>query len=214
MTPLQITRYDRVVRRLMNLVGEGSIVTGVLEDVFPVFDVEHLQPDAWRWSGWRLAAAANTRTAIAGETVRMFLDNPPGSNTVGVLTNLWIHGGGQNQGLRIGPRPLPVDRASIGPAGVRDTRLGVEDPTTGLPSPIPVLHTFDESSAAPTGAQEVLRPFVTSNSTLQLEAQDGLFVIGPGTSIMVRTTTVLSNLQVSWLWRERQMEPAESAVNA
>ena len=208
MTPLQITRYDRVVRRLMNLVGEGAIVTGVLEDVFPVFDVEHLQPDAWRWAGWRLAGGASTRTAPAGETVRMFLDNPPGSNTVGILTNLWIHGGGQNQSLRLSVADLLADRAAIGLSRWRDTRLGIAPAIGG--GNIPILHTFDEASAAPPVGIEILRPFVTSNSTLQLDAQDGLFVVGPGTSILVRTTTANSNLQVSWLWRERLLEPAEN----
>jgi len=202
-TPLQITRYDRLVRRLMNLVGEGAIVTGVLEDVFPIFDVENLQPDGFRWAGWDLAVGADTITSVGvGDTSRTFLDNPPGSGVVGILTKLYVFSTDSPSNYRGSLVPLAAARAATGEAGFRDTRA----PTTGLP----VLTLFSEENAVATPGLETMRFNIGGGENLPgINVDDGIAVLGPGTSLLLRQLNDVANMQTTWFWRERRLEPAE-----
>jgi len=206
-TPLQITRYDRVVRRLMNLVGQPSIVTGVLEDVFPIIDLENLQPDAWRWAGWNICAVGDFVGGGAGNTTRISLDNPPDSGHVIVLTKL-IVASDLGQDLR-GSLADVAARAPTAVANFRDTRT---DPTTQ----VPVGQLFGEIAIAVPPEPEVMRlPVSTTGGVgavgihLILDVSDGVVVLGPGTQFRIRAFLPDSGITASFWWRERPLDPAE-----
>lgn len=201
-TPLQITRYDRVVRRLMNLVGEGALVTGVLEDVFPVLQLEDLQPDAWKWAGWNITAGTAFQGAVVGEQARISLDNPPDSGKVGVITKILVNSSTASNA--VGSVAEVALRAGTNQGRNRDTRFS--------PFPIaqvPVLTIFRETDAlAPTEA--ALFAFrLVANTTVQLDVPDGIAVIGPGTQFRMHSTVANATLDVSYFWRERRLDPAE-----
>jgi len=207
-TPLQITRYDRVVRRLMNLVGQPSIVTGVLEDVFPIIDLENLQPDAWRWAGWNICAVGDFVGGGLGNTTRISLDNPPDSGHVLVLTKFMVRSD-LTQDLR-GSLADVAARAPTAVANFRDTRT---DPTTQ----VPVGQLFGEIAIAVPPEPEVMRlPVVnlieaggTNSPALVVDVPDGIVVLGPGTQFRIRAFLPDSGITASFWWRERPLDPAE-----
>lgn len=200
-TPLQITRYDRVVRRLMNLVGEPAIVTGVLEDVFPVIDMEDLQLDAYRWAGWNIAGGSTAQTGAAGETARISLDNPPGSGTL-IVSEGMIFIDDTTQAIRVSVLDAPVRTGIVGVTNFRDTR-------TVPTAQVPVGQLFAESAAGIPPEAEILRLQVTANTMEQVFPPKGLVVLGPGTQLRCRAFTVATQIQCTFLWRERPLDPSE-----
>lgn len=205
-TPIQIIRYGRAVRRLMNIVGEGGIVTGVLEDVFPIIDLERQTPEARRYSGWDLGVSGSTLSSLAGLTSRVYLSNPPASNKLAVVTKVTIHTSStQSVFGGLGSEPL-TDTGNF-MAQFRDTRNPT--PVSSLITRMPVLFSTEISSAGATPADGI-RLVTQANTILKLEdPEDGLAVLAPGTDLHFRSGTPGTALTVTFWWRERDAEPAE-----
>lgn len=185
----------------MNLVGEGSIVTGVLEDVFPVIQLENLEPDGFHWAGWDLGVSGDTLTSLAGETPRQHLQNPPGSNKIAVVTKVGLLST-QTQTFRMHVSDLAVADTPTDTPAFRDRRRQL---TT-----LPVVRIFSESSAAALPAAEVGFMTLTANEQFWLEVPDGIVVLNPGSQLIFRGLLVNSTLQSIFFWRERVEEPSEA----
>ena len=205
-TPLQISRWDRLLRKLGNLVGEGAIATGVLEDVFPVLDVENLQTDSWRSAGWNMAQGANTVVAAAGQTPRIFLDNPPGSLKLVVVDQIFMFADAVTE-VRIGPNPLAAPRAANGPTLLFDMRYEVS--SGGAAMDTPSTTTFGESSLGPVPNDAGRFSIQVANRMENVTPFKGMAVLPPGRSLSVRGLTVAGTLTVTFFFRERVAEPAE-----
>lgn len=205
-TPLQISRWDRLLRRLGNVVGEGAIATGMLEDVFPVLDVENLQTDSWHYTGWRIAQGANTVAAAAGQTPRIFLDNPPGSNKLVIVDQISMFADATTE-VRIGPNPLTAARAATGPSLLFDMRYEVS--SGGAAMDLPTTTTFGESSLGPVPNDAGRFSLQVANRMESLIPFKGMAVLPPGRSLSVRGLTVAATLTVTFFFRERVGEPAE-----
>ena len=205
-TPLQISRWDRLLRRLGNLVGEGAIATGILEDVFPVLDVENLQTDSWHYAGWRMAQGANTVAAAAGQTPRIFLDNPPDSGNLVVVDQIYMFADAVTE-VRIGPNPLAAARTFNGPSLLFDMRYEVS--TGGGPQDTPAAGTFGESSLGPLPNDAGRFSIQVANRMENVTPFKGMAVLPPGRSLSVRGLTIAGTLTVTFFFRERVAEPAE-----
>ena len=205
-TPLQISRWDRLLRKLGNLVGEGAIATGVLEDVFPVLDVENLQTDSWRSAGWNMAQSSDTVVAAVGETPRIFLDNPPGSLKLVVVDQIFMFASATTE-VRIGPNPLAAARVASGPTLLFDMRYEVS--SGGAAMDIPTTIVFGESSSGPLPNDAGRFSIQVANRMESIIPFKGMAVMPPGRSLSVRGLTVAGTLTVTFFFRERVAEPAE-----
>ncbi len=87
-TPLQITRYDRLVRRAMGLVGEGAIVTGVLPDVFPVMELENERIELLALAQWTVGLEMVDFTSGVGLRSRAQCFNPATSQKLVVVEQI------------------------------------------------------------------------------------------------------------------------------
>ncbi len=185
----------------MNLVGEGALVTGVLEDVFPIVDLENLQPDSWRWAGWNLCAGTATRLSAAGQRPRAALNNPAGSGIMAVVTKMYVHvNTTQNFQLRFGPIVIPTP---TGTEAFRDTR------TPG--QLLPVCTIADDTGTAALGGTLIARLRAAANELNPYEVPDGICVLAPGQSFIMEGQTNATLIEPSLSWRERRLDPAETA---
>jgi len=197
-TPLQINRYDRLVRRLMNLVGEGALVTGVLPDVFPTIDVEDLQTDGWGVAGWRPAMGGSDIQAAAAEFPVIQISNPAASGAIVVVEQIIVSAG------ITGVIGFNVHDALLATAEVsmrwRDRRF----PT--LSRPVTVIR---EDSVAGIPIVSPMSVLVLASSPLVLAPPKGIWVLVPGTAMAFQHQTSQSRLAVNFFWRERPVDPAE-----
>lgn len=194
-TPLQITRYDRLVRRAMNLVGEGAIVTGVLPDVFPIIDLEQLPPELRAIGGWRLGFAGQSFTAAAAEFPTLIVANPTDSGILTVVTTAIVS---STVADRINWRVISTvgTGALVNQFRPRDTRSAA-NLTTQL---------RQVSGVAP----------VPLGSTSRLGAADPLhilngdsFVLFPQSQFEVGGLTAQGTILVAFAVMERQFEQSE-----
>jgi hypothetical protein len=87
----------------------------------------------------------------------------------------------------------------IGGAVLRDTRIGVAE------APALQNRTVNQAGGIPLTTE-----FRALASVLiQLQDQNGIVVLFPGTGITVATTAVNNFSNVNFFWRERVFEPAE-----
>jgi len=198
-TPLQITRYDRLARRLMGLVGEGSIVTSVLPDVFPVIDVEDMQTDGWVLAGWNLCFGFES-ILDAVLSVEVALENLVGSNMLVVIEKIDVSSTG-NSLMAFGTNTAGtvLTGTSNNFHQTRDTRVpGTRRPVT----------TVTEGTAIPFSPFGRIR--CPANQAVQIEAPKGVYVLAPGQMFVVQNTQANVQTDVTYWWRERLIEPSET----
>jgi len=197
MADLQQSRYDKLIRRVANIVGTGAIVTETLQEVFPVFDLENVPPELLVLGGWRIAHRGTDIDPGANLTASQ-LFNPANSGQVIVLTSVTI---GINVPSRVGWILSSTAIASSNGFGqFRDARAG--DPTsdaavgnTRIETPLTII------------PQAAVRLLADDPHTLQ--DPNGVCVLMPGEGFSVGTQSNSVRLTVNYWWRERVLEPAE-----
>ena len=200
-TPLQINRYDRLVRRLMNLVGEGALVTGVLPDVFPTIDVEDLQTDAWGLAGWRPAMGGATITGAAAQRPYAQILNPAGSAMLTVVEAVIISS--PNAGT-IEFNLHDTVLLTLEPSSRwRDRRF----PTLNFP-----VTQIREQSLAGSIITSPMGMALTASTPVVWQFPKGFLTLAPGTGFVFSHGTTTANLFMQFLWRERPADPAELRV--
>jgi len=198
MADLQQTRYDKLIRRVANIVGAGAIVTETLQEVFPVFDLENVPAELLVLGGWRIAWRGTDITGAAGKNTASQLFNPADSGQVITLTQVIVTTSiGQAIAFRLDTTPLG---ASNGFGQFRDARAG--DPITDAA----VGNTRIDIDLAITPNTEVIVP---GSRPFSLRDDNGVAVLMPGNGFTVGTSTVASRLLVTYLWRERVLEASE-----
>jgi len=197
-TPLQINRYDRLARRLMNLVGEGAIVTGVLEDVFPVIDVENLATDGWAVAGWRPAWGGANIAGAAGERAHVQIHNPVGSGVIAVVESVMLSSP-TNTSLDFNIHDAVLTTLFVS-GRWRDRRF----PTLNFP----VVQVRGQSIVG-TPIVAAMRLRLQSNTTMIWDPPQGDLVLVEGTGVAFAHATLTGELSGVFFWRERPAEPAE-----
>ena len=185
----------------MNLVGEGALVTGVLPDVFPVIDVEDLQPDGWRLADWRLAMGFDFRQPAAGLTAEIPLENITTTGTLAVLEKVVVSTLVDSQ-INWG-----YNTAGSVLAGNANNFKSFRDRREPVSPPLPVLSVTNGDAI---GFSITGRANILARVPFELESPDGLTVLQPGSLFMVQNGTVDARLEVTYFWRERAIDPAEN----
>ena len=75
MTEIQQGRYDALVRRVADLKGPGSKVNDMLEELFPVFDVEKLPSELYRLANIDLCFGGAGIAGVAAQSAALTLGN-------------------------------------------------------------------------------------------------------------------------------------------
>ena len=198
MTELQQNRYDRLIRRLGNLIGAKSMVNDVLGELFPMIDVENVPGELLAlmatdlgWCSTRLAAdllnrnhhqlfnPADSNVLLVVTTVSMFSEEAAVefrfSNFIGALTTL------------------------AGNERRRDTRAGT---LAGLVA--------QQRTAQDLVSGGLDYRILTPNAiTETITDANGLAVLFPGTGLTITSQAINTPSTVSFMWRERVFEESE-----
>jgi len=199
MTEIQQNRYDRLVRRVANIVGGGSQVNDTLNELFPVIEVERVPGELLALMGTRIAWGRGDRTGDAGERAQLQLFNPDGSGTLISVSSMYLVSTAINTiSWAIGTAPFTTLTTA---GGLRDTRLRI--PTTNRA----VGEMRTQSSAVPVGGENEIR--VLANVPFKISDENTIAVLTPGHGLNVEVTANATRLIASFNWRERVAEPAE-----
>jgi len=128
-TQIQQNRYDALMRRVGDLKGPGSKVNDVLEELFPVIDVERVPGELLALMGTRIAAAGSTIAGVADVQQRIQLFNPVGSGKLIAITHAYVSTT-TAQELSFGNVTTTLTTAT-GVERFRDSRFGVVDKPSG-----------------------------------------------------------------------------------
>lgn len=194
-TPLQATRYDRLVRRVMNLVGEGAIVTGVLPDVFPIIDLENIPQELMALESWYLAFGGENFLSTGGNFPNSQVSNPAGSGNIVVVENALVTTTATT-GVhwRTSTTAMPTLVAQM---QFRDTRFTTQSPTQvrreNAAVPIPRVGIFTKAANDP---QLIFPPGVE-------------IILFPGNTLDIGNQVANTRLEVTYYTRERQLEQSE-----
>ncbi len=198
MANLQQTRYDKLIRRVANIVGAGAIVTETLQEVFPVLDLENVPGELMVLGGWRLAHRGTDITAGGAQQTASQLFNPVDSGQVIVVTRVIVTLDALDTlGMRLDTTPLT---SSNGFGQFRDARAG--DPITDAS----VGNTRIQTPLAITPLAEFR---VAGDDPFFLEDKNDVAVLMPGNGLTFGTGGNGRRLLVSYWWRERVLEAAE-----
>jgi len=193
---LNQNRYDQLLRRVGAMIGPGSRVVEALTELFPVIEVENLQPELFALVGTRLCWQSTERPPAAGQNAGSQLFNPVDSNVIGTVTRVRIRCAAASainvelQDTEFGASPV---------SGLfRDSRLG-----------------FDRETTLRAGAQDPvtvgggLRLQIAAGDTIFIEDINGVAVLAPGSGLSIGTTAQNTTLTVNYWWRERSAEQSE-----
>lgn len=197
---IQQTRYDRLVRRVANIIGPGSKVGEVIGDLFPMIDVENLPGELYRLMGTQLVFGGGTITGAVGEVPVAQLFNPADSNTL--ITCTGFHVASPFDGtLRYG-RDNFVLGTIIGTQSVRDTRANINEASVGVIA--------QESRVAL--APGTMQARTLANNNVFISDPNGVIVLAPGTGLTIGTILATDQIFYGFFWRERPAQQSELNV--
>lgn len=197
---LNTNRYDRIIRRVGNMVGSGSRVSEVLSELFPTIDLENVPAELLILGGTRICMGGGFIAAASSVAPKFQLFNPPGSNVLITMTRIWftvdaavIHRWGRSN----------VSFANnIATAVFTDTR----NPVTNLP--VGQIHTANLAALA--SATNQVR--MLGNTPANIENENGLCVLSPGFGFEIGSGSVNVNASCGFNWRERVAEQSELSI--
>ncbi len=195
---IQQTRYDRLLRRVAGIIGPGSKVGEVLTELFPTIDVENVPSELLLLMGTRTAFGGGSITASAGESPKMGLFNPAGSNTIVTLTDVVAITGTNANVIRWGLNTNELGTI-ISTQQFTDTRNALNQ--------LPVARVATESAVALANATGQTR--VTINVPFYLRGKNDLAMLRPGIGFEIGCNATTSLIMVTFYWRERPMETSE-----
>ena len=197
MTELQQNRYDRLLRRVGNLIGAKSMVNDALGELFPMIDVENvpgellaLQPTDLGWCSTKLFATAAVRNHHQ-------LFNPARSNVLLVVTTVTFNSSASSE-FRFS-NFIAALTTLAGNERRRDTRAGT---LAGV-----VAQSRTAQDAVSGGLDYRFQSTNTEGKTLT--DSNGLAILFPGTGLTITSQTLNIDSTVSFMWRERVFEESE-----
>ncbi len=197
MTELQTSRYDATLRRVGDLKGPGSKVNDVLTELFPMFDVENLQPELFLLGGQVLGMGSSELTSSGGNFSNIGIFNPAGS---GKLITVTMAVFGVSSTIKVLWSTAHTAFTTLVTTNLsRDTRI--------VSPELPVGQIREEQSAGLLTANGQVR--LTANTPLILKDPNGLAVLAPGGGFACASATTNTTFAASFFWRERIAEPSE-----
>jgi len=185
----------------MGLVGEGALVTTVLSDVFPMIDVESPRKELAKLAGLTIAVGGENLAPGAANRATMGFTNPADSGIVAVITRLTYQSSAV-QSVAAGWIGFPNTIVENAVNRVADSRQA-----PNYPNESPVCF-VGSSNTDPLNAAwwSLVEP---ANGFFHRHSEDGIAVLGPGTTWGIRGTTNNITLRCTFEWRERPAEPSE-----
>ena len=200
MTQLQQGRYDALLRRVGDLKGPGSKVNDVLEELFPMFDVENLPPELFILAQTDLCFGGGRTDGIIAQAGRAQLFNPEGSGKILTITQVGFAVGALGI-TRWGRQDIPLTNR-LTTELFRDTRKAA----TGVLN-LPTGQIRVQTSVALANANG--QTFVPSVTPFTLQDDNGVAVLGEGTGFEIGTDSTNQQATFYFYWRERIAEPSE-----
>lgn len=200
MSQIQQGRYDALLRRVADLKGPGSKVNDVLEELFPMFDVENIPPELYILAGTDLCFGGGRANGSPGNAGRAQLFNPAGSGKIITITTANFSADGGTI-IRWGRRDVELT-THLQTQLFRDTRKAG---TGVLNLPVGQIRTQASVALANATGQQFVLPLTAVN----LEDVNGFAVLGPGTGFEIGLDTQDKNASFFFYWRERVAEPSE-----
>jgi len=200
MAEIQQNRYDQLLRRVTNVVAAGSIVNDTLSELFPMFDVENMPAELLALAGTRVCFGGGVLTSIVGESPTMQIFNPLGSGMLMTVTKAMLSHSTSSTTAFWGIVSEALATA-IDTQNFRDTRFGLA--ASSLP-----VGTIRTRSAVQT-ANSIGQTKLLANTPLQLDDENGLAVLIPGSGFEMGVSQTNAKINVVFYWRERVAEPAE-----
>jgi len=173
------------------------MVNDALSELFPMIDVETLNTELLRLSGWRTCFGASQLLASVGELNHHQLFNPVGSGMIMVPTRIDMRIS-STADFRYATSAIALTDFTAN-RSFRDTRGDLSGTPVGQPRSVQQV-----GGIALVG---IFRVIADITSTIQNDS--GLFTLAPGTGITFATGTNNLVSQISWFWKERVAEPAE-----
>ena len=201
-SPLQINRYDRLIRRLTGIVGEGAIATGVLPDIFPVINVEGLETDGWALAGWKPAMGGAVISGAAGERPHIQIANPAGSGVITVVETA-IFATNSTSTILFNIHDALLATITVA-SRWRDRRFATLSR--------PVTQVRQENLVGTPIVSPILAADLLTRVSILWEPPKGTFVLVPGTAFAFTSLTPQTQMSITFFWRERPIEPAESNI--
>lgn len=200
MSDVWVGRINRWIEKLLDVKGGPTVV-----DVDPsiVIDVPFDRPADERFQlGWNSFGAAINTAAVAASNAQAQIRNPAGSNVVAVLESCIVQ------------QLTATTRSSI---TLQEFTAQVDLTTVVTPTPMDRRMNFQGSnmiiSATGNGpfGNGVLGCVVSGISFQFIQYENQELQILPGDGIRLGNNTVNEAISVSFLWRERALEPSELA---
>jgi len=197
-TEIQQGRYDTLLRRVADLKGPGSKVNDVLEELFPMFDVENLPDELYRLANIDLCMGGGAIGAVASQAGRGQLLNPAGSGKIITLTQAAFSVRATST-IRWG-RNDTVQTGNLSTQIFRDVRHSLGNLPTG--------QIRFESSVALANANGQVRAL--ADTAFVLKDENGIAVLTEGTGFEIGTNVLNIATNFYFYWRERVAEPSET----
>jgi len=196
-TEIQQGRYDALLRRVADLKGPGSKVNDVLEELFPMFDVEKLPAELFRLANIDLCWGGAFVDATAAQAGRGQIFNPAGSGKILTVTQASMTTN-VSSNIRWG-RQDTVHTSLFSTQLFRDVRHPLGNLPTGQ-----IRGQTSVALANATGQIGTL-----SNSPFVLKDENDVMVLTEGTGFEIGTSALNAPMRFYFYWRERVVEPSE-----
>ena len=193
---IQTGRLENLIRRWASIKGSGSVLSETLGDVFPVLDLENLTPENQLPAGWHLFSGFATVIGIAAQLTGLQLGQLAGRDSLVV-----------------------VDKIIINSELAQDITYGLNLALFGA---VTSSHNKDSRDSQAVNATAQLRAnanvvgsgnagiiAVAAGVDREFEVPHSLAVLGPDAALSVVSSTVDSDLTVTFIGRQRQAEPSE-----
>jgi len=193
-----------MLRRMLNVVGRGAVVTTLLEDVFPVMDLMNPAPEM-RFLGLEfLAFGQATRNSAEFNVVAIF--NPAGSGNIVIVdavTVLSEDTAGVHAGIvTVAPTSEAANKQF---RDVRAAGINTKD--------LPVAELRSGNDIAGSTVPTTIRATVPPLPELNIASPDlAVAILTEGTGFAIENDTANFLLRANFFWRERAADPAELRV--
>lgn len=197
---IQDESVNRLLRKRLNTIPGFSQVT---PELMPVFVIEGAEPDHEFLKGISLNGGLAVTNAVAGQLGNAVLWNPTGSGLLVTVQRFALRSSAAAEIIG-GVVALATDRTTLTRTGPRDTRLRVDGVATTTTR---ARVSWDTTAAA----------LVTTASNGQLYHLNAVaqvwfdipFVLSPGFALAFSCQLVNTAMQVSFVWKERPLNPSE-----
>ena len=197
---IQQTRYDRLIRRVAGIIGPGSKVSQVITELFPMIDVENVPPELLILMGTKICMGGGTTAAVAGQSGKAQLFNPPDSGMIITLTDITCSASTLTT-MRWG-------RSNVSFAARITTEVFTDFRNDPVSRPIGQVHQKTEAALASATNQARLLSF----TPLLIQPKNSVCVLSPGFGFEVGSSVQNTSFHFGFNWRERAVEPSELKV--